>query len=172
MAQSGNAKIGINLSLTPEQEAQLDWLRQAIGASDLKETIFRAISVVITLKRRMKSESQLFLHTSEGQVLLLIPELEVSENENWQYLVARPHPWRRQLYIKGRKLLASTVWQDAIANEMLLEETADNWDLPLAAIYEVIRYCESHRELIKLEAEEERYRLEEKGVSFERATTS
>lgn len=67
MAQSGNAKIGINLSLTPEQEAQLDWLRQAIGASDLKETIFRAISVLVTLKRRMKSESQLFLHTSEGQ---------------------------------------------------------------------------------------------------------
>ncbi|MGA9379773.1 MAG: DUF1778 domain-containing protein, partial [Phormidium sp.] len=75
-------------------------------------------------------------------------------------------PWRRQLYIKGHKLLASTVWQDAIANQMSPEQAAENWDLPLPAIYEVIRYCESHQELIKLESDEERYRLEEKGVSL------
>ncbi|MEH2193104.1 MAG: hypothetical protein V7K98_10750 [Nostoc sp.] len=87
--------------------------------------------------------------------------------ENWQYLVARPHPWRKQLYIKGHKLLASTVRYDMIANQMSPEQAAENWDLPLSAIYEVIRYCESHQELLKLEAQEERYRLEEKGVPFE-----
>jgi uncharacterized protein (DUF433 family) len=87
--------------------------------------------------------------------------------ENWHYLVARPHPWRRQLYIKGRKLLASTVWHDKIANEMTPEQAAENWDLPLRAIYEVIHYCESHRDLIKLEADEERYRLAEQGVLYE-----
>ncbi|MGA9381514.1 MAG: hypothetical protein WBV73_22370 [Phormidium sp.] len=65
--------------------------------------------------------------------------------EDWQYLVARSHPWRRQLYIKGRKLLASTVWQDMMANEMSPEQAAENWDLPLSAIYEVIRYCENHQ---------------------------
>lgn len=88
-----------------------------------------------------------------------------TEVENWQYLVARSHPWRRQLYIKGRKLLASTVWQDMMANEMSPEQAAENWDLPLSAIYEVISYCENHRELLKMEAEEERYRLEQKGFS-------
>ncbi|MDY6803485.1 MAG: hypothetical protein SXA11_06715 [Cyanobacteriota bacterium] len=85
---------------------------------------------------------------------------------NWQYLVERPHPWRRQLYIKGRKLQASTVWRDAIANEMSPEEAADNWDLPLAAIQEAFRYCQTHQDLLKMEAEEERYRLEEKEVSL------
>jgi uncharacterized protein (DUF433 family) len=89
------------------------------------------------------------------------------ETENWQYLVARPHPWRKQLYIKGRKLLASTVWQDMITNQMSPEEAAENWDLPLSVIYEAIRYCESHQELLKLEADEERYRLQAKGVSVE-----
>lgn len=89
------------------------------------------------------------------------------EIENWQYLVARPHAWRKQLYIKGRKLLASTVWQDMNANEMSPEQAAENWDLPLSAIYEAIRYCESHRELLKLEANEERYRLETKGVQLD-----
>jgi hypothetical protein len=92
---------------------------------------------------------------------------DTSQTEDWQYLVARPHPWRKQLYIKGRKLLASTVWQDMIANQMSPEQAAENWDLPLSAIHETIRYCESHQELLKQEADEERYRLEEKGVSLE-----
>ncbi|MCU0543180.1 MAG: hypothetical protein MUE44_13575 [Oscillatoriaceae cyanobacterium Prado104] len=90
-----------------------------------------------------------------------------TEIDNWQYLIARPHPWRKQLYIKGRKLLASTVWQDMTANEMSPEQAAENWDLPLPAIYEAIHYCENHRELLKLEAAEERYRLETKGVQLD-----
>ena len=57
-----------------------------------------------------------------------------------------------------------------MVNEMTPEQAAENWDLPLPTIYEVIRYCESHRELLKLEADEERYRLEEKGVSLESTT--
>ena len=87
--------------------------------------------------------------------------------ENWQDLVARPHAWRKQLYIKGRKLLASTIWRDMTANQMSSEQAAENWDLPLSAIYEAIDYCESHQELLKLEADEERYRLEVKGVQVE-----
>lgn len=89
------------------------------------------------------------------------------EIENWQYLIARPHPWRKQLYIKGRKLLASTICRDMTANGMSPEQAVENWDLPLSAIYEVIDYCENHQELIKLEADEERYRLEAKGVQLE-----
>jgi len=82
-------------------------------------------------------------------------------------LVARPHPWRKQLYIKRHKLLASIIWQDAIANQMSPKQAAENWNLPIETIYEVIQYCESHQELIKLECDEERYRLQLKGVSLE-----
>ena len=89
------------------------------------------------------------------------------ESEDWKYLAKRNHPWRKQLYIKGRKLLASTVWQDAITNEMSREEAAANWDLPIDAIDEVFRYCESHQDLLKLEADEAYYRLVSKGASFE-----
>ena len=94
------------------------------------------------------------------------------EIENWQYLVARPHAWRKQLYIKGRKLLASTIWRDMTANQMSPEQAAENWDLPLSAIYEAIDYCENHQELLKLEADEERYRLEAKGVQLESTNAS
>ncbi len=99
------------------------------------------------------------------QSLQAIPQLEA-----WQYLVSRPHPWRKQLYVKGHKLLAATVWQDMLTNQLSPEQASENWDLPLVAIAEIIGYCESHQELLKLEADEERYRLEIKGVSLEPAT--
>ncbi len=109
---------------------------------------------------------------SKGDRLDLIAALVQSlqnqaEVDDWQYLAKRNHPWRKQLYVKGQKLLASTVWQDMITNGMSVEEAADNWDLPLDAIDEIVRYCESHQDLLKLESDEERYRLVKKGVNFE-----
>ncbi len=52
------------------------------------------------------------------------------------------------------------------------EQAAENWDLPLSAIYEAINYCENHQELLKLEADEERYRLEAKKVQVEPANAA
>jgi len=156
-----------NFNITPDQEAKLIWLQQAMGTPNLKETILRSLDVVFTLKQNLTSGNRLFLHTSSGEVRLLIPELESNDNEDWLYLVKRPHKWRKQLYIKGRKLLASTVWQDLIVNQMSKEEASENWNLPLAVIKEVICYCEKDQDLIKLEAEEEAYRLQEKGVNLE-----
>jgi len=104
------------------------------------------------------------------------PSAEISPNSvvptEWKYLVKREHPWRQQLYVKGCKLLASTVWQDLAINQMSPEEAADNWSLPLDAIYEIIQYCETHQEILKLEADEERCRLIAKGVSFELKTAA
>lgn len=85
----------------------------------------------------------------------------------WQYLEKRSHPWRQQLYIKGRKLRAFTVWSDMIANEMTPEEVAESKELPLAAVYEAIKYCKTDQELLKQEAEEEYRYLEERGISLE-----
>lgn len=59
----------------------------------------------------------------------------------WHYLEQRPHPWRKQLYIKGRKQRAYTIWSDMLVNKDTIEETAYNWDLPVDAIEEVISYC-------------------------------
>ena len=52
----------------------------------------------------------------------------------WNHLEQRPHPWRRQLYFKGKKLSAFAVWMDMIVNHTTLEETAENWDLPVGAV--------------------------------------
>ena len=105
-------------------------------------------------------------------ITAILQSLPDTQAETWQYLVSRPHPWRTQLYVKGRKLLASTVWQDLKVNGMTVADAAENWNLPIAAIHEAVRYCESHQDLIKLEADEERYRLETKGVSLEPKTAA
>jgi uncharacterized protein (DUF433 family) len=88
----------------------------------------------------------------------------------WQYLEKRPHPWRQQLYLKGRRLRAFTVWMDMLVNELTPEEVAENKELPLAAVKEAIEYCETHQDLLKREAEEERRKLEAKGISLEPKT--
>lgn len=88
----------------------------------------------------------------------------------WQYLEEHPHPWRKQLYIKGRRQRAFTVWMDMLVNNLTLEEVADSKELPIAAVMEAIEYCENNRELLEMEAEEERKRLKEKGISFEPKT--
>lgn len=88
----------------------------------------------------------------------------------WQYLEQRPNSWRQQLYIKGRRLKAFTVWMDMMVNELTPEEVAENKELPLAAVMETIEYCETHQDLLKQEAEEERRRLEAKGINLEPRT--
>ena len=88
-------------------------------------------------------------------------------NNRWQYLEQRPHAWRKQLYIKGKRIKASVIYSDMIANKETIAETAENWDLPLAAIAEVIEYCETHQDLLTEEALKGRRLLESEGVKLE-----
>ncbi len=85
----------------------------------------------------------------------------------WKYLVDITHPWKRQLYVKGRKLPASTVWIGMLVNKLTREQAADNWDIPIEVIDEIILYCENNKELLEREAAEEKRRLEEKGINIE-----
>ena len=101
--------------------------------------------------------------------IALIGAIEKSLNNSeqvkrWEFLVPRPHYWRKQLYIKDSRLPASVIWNDLIVNDMTVKEAAENWDLPIAAIQEALHYCETHRELLNSEIEEENKRLAEIGV--------
>lgn len=159
-----------NFNITLEQEAQIEWLREALGATSAKEAILRAVSVLSTLKEYSQKGFKVALVKPDEQVELVIVGLEPAA-EQWKYLIERPHPWRRQLYVKGRRLLAATVWQDMQANELSLEQTAKNFSLPVEAVVEIIRYCEINQELLKMEADEERHRLEAKGVMIDPSPT-
>jgi uncharacterized protein (DUF433 family) len=95
-----------------------------------------------------------------------------SAKTQWQYLEQRPDGWRKQLYFKGKKLKAFDVWMTMLVEKMSPEETAEDWDLPLASIEEAIQYCQTHQDLLKREAEEERRYLEAAGISLEPKITT
>jgi uncharacterized protein (DUF427 family) len=47
-----------------------------------------------------------------------------------------------------------------------LKDAAWNWDLPVEAIEEIVRYCESHADLLDWEAKEEKGQLMSKVISL------
>ena len=155
-----------NFDLTPEQDEILANLRTALSASSVKDTVLRAAQVTTLLVNEARQGNHLFVGRSAEQATrLAIPELEAALPPAWQWLVERPHPWRRQLWIKGRKLQASAVWLDAQANGLSAAEAAENWSLPLPAVEEAFAYSEAHRALIEAEADEERQRLLAEGIA-------
>lgn len=168
---SATATKRANFDLTPEQDEILANLRAALSASSVKDTVLRAAQLTTLLVNEARQgNNHLFVGRSAQQATrLAIPELEANLPPAWQWLVERPHPWRRQLWIKGRKLQASAVWLDAQANGLNAAEAAENWNLPLPAVEEAFAYCEAHRALIQAEADEERQRLLAEGIDPEKA---
>jgi uncharacterized protein (DUF433 family) len=89
------------------------------------------------------------------------------ELSRWQYLIARPHRWRRQLCIKGRNMTVGQLVSTVRANQYTPERAGEELELPVAAINEALAYHAENRELIEMEASEERRRLGERGLPLE-----
>ena len=109
------------------------------------------------------------------EALARIARLEQGQQEEqptggWTYLVARRHPWRRQLCLKGRNMTVGQLVGTIQANGLTVEQAAHDVGLPVPAIREAIEYFEQNRELLALEAAEERRRLAEKGYRLEPPT--
>lgn len=157
-----------NFNITPEQEAEIAWLKEATDSPTTKDAILWAVRVMSTLAREASKGRSVYIIDANGEkTRLMIPELESSAKTGYRYLVERPHRWRRQLYVKGRRLLAFNVWMDMLVNNQTKEQAAEDWDLPMEAVDEIVDYCEQNRALLEMEADEERSRLLAKGVVLE-----
>jgi uncharacterized protein (DUF433 family) len=156
-----------NFNVTPEEEAELQRLREVLAAPSIKDALLRAARILLTLTQEVQEGKRIYAADRNGkQTRLLLPDIEATQPAVWKYLAPRPHSWKRQFFVKGRRLTAANVWYDMLANKMTPEEAADNWELPLDAIKEIIRYCEENQELIGMEADEEKRILTEKGVAL------
>jgi uncharacterized protein (DUF433 family) len=71
--------------------------------------------------------------------------MSTSNNRQWVYLDRKPGSRYRQLFIKGKKIAARTVYGAYIDDEnpQTMEEIAADFDIPLAAVQEAVAYCES-----------------------------
>lgn len=85
--------------------------------------------------------------------------------EPWQYLVRRQHPWRQQLYVKGRNMTARQLVGSMKANQLDEAAAAADHRVPIEAVREAVAYIESNRELLETEAEIERLMLKRGGAA-------
>ena len=77
----------------------------------------------------------------------------------WSHLVSRRHPWKRQLFIRGRNMTVRQLVGTVRANGWDEGEAADAMDLPAEAIREATTYANANKELLAAEAEYERLSL-------------
>jgi hypothetical protein len=89
---------------------------------------------------------------------------------NWKYLARDPYsPSYRQLFIKGRRIRATSVYTDYQSHGdepgMTPEEIAADRDLPVEAVPEAISYCESDPPEIRRDWEMEQALAEATGMN-------
>ena len=90
----------------------------------------------------------------------VIPGLEEAMSPAWTWLVERDHPWRRQLWIKGRRMTAGDLARTVEIEGWPAERAADEFDLPVEAVEEAQRYLAANRDLVVAEEQENRLAAE------------
>jgi ABC-type Fe3+-hydroxamate transport system substrate-binding protein len=107
------------------------------------------------------------LQDALNRIARLEQRLGEREAPRWRYLMSRPHPWRKQLYIKGRNMTVGQLMSTVGANRLTPQGAAIDLDLPVEAILEAQAYYEENKGLIQMEAAEERRFLAEQGLALE-----
>jgi uncharacterized protein (DUF433 family) len=117
------------------------------------------------LRRRVADLERLVLRLYESRAapIRTADEIEEFPSPPWEHLVARPHPWRRQLYLKGRNLTVRQLLGTMKASKLSEAEAARQLDLPAEAVREALRYAAENKQLLDDEAAYERLLLRHKG---------
>jgi uncharacterized protein (DUF433 family) len=84
----------------------------------------------------------------------VLPGVEEQLTNDWQWLVARPHPWRRQLWLKGRRVTAGDLARTIETEGWTPDRASAEFDLPLDAVLEAQRYAATNRALVIAEERE------------------
>jgi len=73
------------------------------------------------------------------------------QTSTYRYLAPKQGSSYRQCYVDQR-MRAETLYRDVIGpNRRTPEEVADNWNIPLEAVYEAIHYCQHNKQLLDSE---------------------
>ena len=91
-----------------------------------------------------------------------------SAETKWHYLAPKPGSYYRQLFVKGRNIFAYTLYCMSVDGEepgMTPEQIADDYDLPLEAVLEAIKYCKSNPPEIRQDWEADEALAEATGMN-------
>jgi uncharacterized protein (DUF433 family) len=93
--------------------------------------------------------------------------MDTSTTSSWKHLAPNPKSNYKQLFIKGRRIRARTLYGLYMSAEepMTPEEIAAGYDLPLEVVQEAIAYCQTDPPEIKEDFEREERIMEATGMN-------
>jgi len=166
---SDKKKQRIQLDLGTEQVVLMDTLGQQLALRSRADLLQQAFSLFLWAVDETLAGHRI-ISVDLGQIQEIahykevnIPALQPFIFHNYQYLIDRPHPWKKQLFLKGRNMSVGQLISTMAANSLSPEATAEDLELPLEQVQEALVYYQTHKTLIDLEAREEAARLLDKG---------
>jgi uncharacterized protein (DUF433 family) len=93
--------------------------------------------------------------------------MDTTTTSTWKHLAANPKSKYRQLFIKGRRIRARTLYglYRSATEPMTPEQIALEYDLPLEAVQEAIAYCQTDPPEIKEDFDREQRIMEATGMN-------
>jgi uncharacterized protein (DUF433 family) len=153
----------MQVDLRPEDELTLERARRALGTEGDSETGRALLSLFGKLAAAIDQGTVIsFLPGDDPRAVDAVPELTsaLRPGARYSFLVQAPHRWRKQLSIKGRRITAGQLVATMEANDLSVEQAAQDFDLDPLAVAEAVDYVSRNRALIEAEAAEERRRTE------------
>jgi uncharacterized protein (DUF433 family) len=153
----------MQIDLRPEDELTLERARRALGTDGDSDTGRALLMLFAKLSAAIDQGTVIsFLPGDDPRAVDAVPELTsaMRPQVRYTYLVQVPHPWRKQLSLKGRRITAGQLVAAMEANSMSVEQTAADFDVDPLAVAEAIDYVSRHRSLVEAEAAEEQRRTE------------
>jgi uncharacterized protein (DUF433 family) len=159
MTKKARARHRLQIELRPNEERLVARLRAAYGENE-SEAGRRLLMLFDRLADVVAGGAVLTaLPAGDERAVDAIPELTAAmrpEATRYRHLVRVPHPWRKQLVIKGRRITVGNLVTQIRANGFDAEQAAREFDLPVAAVNEALENYERERALIESELAEER----------------
>ena len=164
MARTSRRRLQVELD--PHHQKLLHTLGERMGSGGddaeatrrvLAETTRRVLDVVENIADRIEHGYKLVAVPAEDEHPDAVPELTraLRPELSYTYLVNRPHPWRRQLSFKGRRMTVGQFLGRMRVERWTPEQAAAEFELPLEAAYEAIEYGKRFASLIAAEDAED-----------------
>lgn len=89
----------------------------------------------------------------------------MNQEHEYKYLARRYGSNYKQFFLKDRRIRASVLYDETVGDEpMTPEQVAEDYGVPVEAVYEAIHYCTHNQELIQQEIEEDWASIRARGL--------
>jgi uncharacterized protein (DUF433 family) len=151
------------VELRPGDEEAVELVREAFGAENESQAGRELLGFWRRVADAIRAGQIISLHRADDpDAADAFPDVTraLRPETSYDYLVRVPHPWRRQLVFKGRRLTPGHLVAEMRANDWDIDRAAREFELDRRAVVEALHYFDRHQQLIAAEAAEARRRVE------------